>query len=496
MRPLGRTRIQRLLFLASQSPALRKPCSEAALHLITSSTKDVNAYHQALALRNTTAHHDQAALPRDQRLPADTAWIESTERSNRAESQKLDLELRNYTNNLIKESIRMAHRDLGDHMRATGNLTDALKCYMKTRDYCSTSEDVVEMCINVIEVSLELQQYGNIATYVSKAEGLLDSYNPNAATSSSAKASGSGSVQPASKGGTTSGADAIGALFRAGGSAGQTNAATVSALSAQLSAGGAGQTSAQREAEVQSKKQIANIAAKLNVAQGIAALGQGRYAAAAKCFLVGDSAAPDAYTSMASRADVALYATLCSLAMYDRKRVRTEVVERPNLGAFLEHEPQTRELLDSFYACEYKKTLELLDRHEARYLVDVHLARHYLDLRRSITDRALLQFVQPFDAVKLERIEQAIWSDEHGGARAANKVLDLIQQGRIDGKIDWIAKVVNVRKPNVRQDLFEEALKSGQERMDSARRLVFRMSLVQNGWVTSALFTVASGMCC
>lgn len=108
MRPLGRTRIQRLLFLASQSPALRKPCSEAALHLITSSTKDVNAYHQALALRNTTAHHDQAALPRDQRLPADTAWIESTERSNRAESQKLDLELRNYTNNLIKESIRVS----------------------------------------------------------------------------------------------------------------------------------------------------------------------------------------------------------------------------------------------------------------------------------------------------------------------------------------------------------------------------------------------------
>lgn len=103
----GRTRIQRLLFLASQSPALRRPCSEAALSLITSSTKDVHAYHQALAIRNTSPHHDQAALPREQRLPADTAWVESTERSNRAESQKLDLELRNYTNNLIKESIRV-----------------------------------------------------------------------------------------------------------------------------------------------------------------------------------------------------------------------------------------------------------------------------------------------------------------------------------------------------------------------------------------------------
>lgn len=185
-------------------------------------------------------------------------------------------------------------------MRATGNLSDALKCYMKTRDYCSTSEDVVEMCINVIEVSLELQQYGNIATYVSKAQGLLDSYNPNAATasSSSAKASGSGSGQAVRKGGSTSGADAIGALFRAGGSAGQTSSATVSSFSAQLAAGGAGQTSAQRDAETQSKKQIANIAAKLNVAQGIAALGQGRYTTAAKCFLIGDTAAVDAYSSV------------------------------------------------------------------------------------------------------------------------------------------------------------------------------------------------------
>lgn len=187
---------------------------------------------------------------------------------------------------------------------------------------------------------------------------------------------------------------------------------------------------------------------------------------------------------MASRADVALYAIMCSLAVFDRQKVRTEIVERPNLGSFLEHEPHARELLDSFYACDYKRTLELLDLHEARYLVDVHLAPHFQDLRRSITDRAMLQFIQPFDAVKLERIEAAIWSDDgQGGARAANKVLDLIQQGRIDGKVDWINKVVNVRKPDVRQELFEETLKSGQERIEAARRLIFRMNVVQNGCV-------------
>ena len=180
----------------------------------------------------------------------------------------------------------MAHRDLGDHLRSMGNLTEALKYYIKTRDHCSTSEHVVEMCLNVIEVSLELKEYHSISAYVSKAEGLLDSYNPLAAASSTSKAASTartaGSGAPPNKGGSTSGADAIGALFRAGGSAGANQSASLSSATAQLTSAS---TPAGREAEAQGKRQVAEIRSKLNVAQGIAYLGMSKYSMAKSVFL-------------------------------------------------------------------------------------------------------------------------------------------------------------------------------------------------------------------
>lgn len=186
----------------------------------------------------------------------------------------------------------MAHRDLGDHLRSTGNLQEALKYYIKTRDHCSTSEHVVEMCISVIEVSLDLKEYHAISAYVSKAEGLLDSFNPLAAASSKASSSRVGPGQPSSKGGSTSGADAIGALFRAGGSAGNANSATLSSATAQLS------TAANREAEVQGKRRVAEIRCKLNVAQGIAFLGMSRYKLAKSSLLEVDISTADSFSSV------------------------------------------------------------------------------------------------------------------------------------------------------------------------------------------------------
>jgi COP9 signalosome complex subunit 1 len=193
----------------------------------------------------------------------------------------------------------MAHRDLGDHLRSMGNLSEALKYYIKTRDHCSTSEHVVEMCINVIEVSLELREYHSISAYVSKAEGLLDSYNPLAAASSSNKAassSRSNTVSVPSKGGSTSGADAIGALFRAGGSAGNSGqSASLSFATSQLASAS---TAVQREDEAQGKRQLAEIRSKLSVAQGIAYLGMSKYRLAKSSFLDVDISGSESFSNV------------------------------------------------------------------------------------------------------------------------------------------------------------------------------------------------------
>ena len=49
-------------------------------------------------------------------------WVDSTERRAASKLDRLETELNGYKTNLIKESIRMGHNDLGDFYYARGDL--------------------------------------------------------------------------------------------------------------------------------------------------------------------------------------------------------------------------------------------------------------------------------------------------------------------------------------------------------------------------------------
>jgi len=53
-------------------------------------------------------------------------------------------------------------------------LQSALRCYVRARDYCTLPDHIVEMCMNVVQVSLELNNYAHVANYVAKAEATPD----------------------------------------------------------------------------------------------------------------------------------------------------------------------------------------------------------------------------------------------------------------------------------------------------------------------------------
>lgn len=105
-------------------------------------------------------------------IPAfDAVWIETKSKKAALKLEKLDNDLKNYKSNSIKESIRRGHDDLGDHYLNCGDLSNALKCYSRSRDYCTSGKHVVNMCLNVIKVSIYLQNWSHVLSYVSKAEG-------------------------------------------------------------------------------------------------------------------------------------------------------------------------------------------------------------------------------------------------------------------------------------------------------------------------------------
>lgn len=177
----GLARLYRLLFIADHCPSLRLEAIKMAIHYVMAQTYNVNMYqqlHKKLADLNTNAPQ-QSLLPdvasqsggNSLDVPAyDSVWVEQKTKKAALKLEKLDNDLKNSKSNSIKESIRRGHDDLGDHYLSCGELANALKCYSRARDYCTSGRHVINMCLNVIKVSIYLQNWSHVLSYVSKAE--------------------------------------------------------------------------------------------------------------------------------------------------------------------------------------------------------------------------------------------------------------------------------------------------------------------------------------
>ena len=162
-----RAAVPRLMFIADRSDdeALELDALRAA-HDILKQGDDTRAYAavvERIAGRLGPSHE------------LDKEWVDETDGRAAKKQEVLDAELNGYKTNMIKESIRMGHNDLGDFYHARGDLNAAFKCYVRTRDYCTTPRHVVNMCLNVIRVSVQAENFANVQNYVAKAAAVPDS---------------------------------------------------------------------------------------------------------------------------------------------------------------------------------------------------------------------------------------------------------------------------------------------------------------------------------
>lgn len=97
---LGRTVFRRLYLIASCSTALKE---EAARLAVAEAKKgsDINAYNDALSLLNSVSSS------KDAKDLGDPVWVAQQEKKNAADTKRMENELKQYKNNLIRESIRV-----------------------------------------------------------------------------------------------------------------------------------------------------------------------------------------------------------------------------------------------------------------------------------------------------------------------------------------------------------------------------------------------------
>jgi len=158
----GLTKIKRLIFAAENSKDLRKEAAQLAIKELKSGV-NTQLYKEVVEKFGNEVNEKY-----------DEAWVNSVDQEAAKTLERLEIELNSYRTNLIKESIRMGHNDLGDFYFSRGELQNAFKSYLRTRDYCTSSKHVIQMCLSVIKIGIETGNFNTINQYVQKAEQTPD----------------------------------------------------------------------------------------------------------------------------------------------------------------------------------------------------------------------------------------------------------------------------------------------------------------------------------
>ena len=158
----GNTKLQRLTFIAERCPNLQEATYRKLLLEIRKGS------NTALYMKI----HDivGSSLVRDASL--DFEWVDNTERRELMKLERLEAELMTAKATMVKESIRLSYNDIGDFHYERGNLSEAMKSFCRTRDYCATPQHHMDMWVKLINISMDLAQLGNVNFYITKADGV------------------------------------------------------------------------------------------------------------------------------------------------------------------------------------------------------------------------------------------------------------------------------------------------------------------------------------
>ncbi|KAM9967382.1 hypothetical protein ACTFIW_001466 [Dictyostelium discoideum] len=152
----GFTKIHRLIFIADNCKPLEVEAYNMALKEVQKTPN--------LELYNTIINKSHGILE------LDPLYIENLSKKNSLQLDKLEQDLNTAKSNMVKDSIRFAQNDLGEFYYKIGDHQNALKCFIRTRDYCTTSKHVLAMCFNIIKLGVDTQNYTHAPSYIAKAE--------------------------------------------------------------------------------------------------------------------------------------------------------------------------------------------------------------------------------------------------------------------------------------------------------------------------------------
>ncbi|CAF1206144.1 unnamed protein product [Adineta steineri] len=417
----GLMRIYRLLYVADHCSSLRHEALLSSLKYIQE-THFTSLYKQVF----DELKKQNIPLPND----FDSSWYEKTQRNYIQKLEKLDTDLRNFRTNAIKDSIRRGHDDLGDHYLDGGDFFNAIRCYVRSRDYCVTPRHMITMCMNVIKASFYLQNWSNVLSYVSKAEQAIES------------------LESTNKSGTTPAATTTSLA----------NPMDVSTSNAMITSD-------------------AILASRLKVYAGIAELATKRYKLAARHFLgVTFDHCSNHFQDLISPQTLIQYVCLCSLATFERSELHRLVIMSPNMKQYLELEPSIRDILLKFYETSYSSCLGLMSHLEPILALDQYLAPHLRALYYEIRHRIIITYFLPYKNASMTTMANQLNTTTDV---LEDELVNLIRSGKIKARIDSKNKILYVADTDQRWYAYQHALTITKQSEKITRALLLRSAIIK-----------------
>lgn len=433
----GIARIQRLEFIADHCQSLRIEALNSAINYIKENSYNVKDYVRLIK---------KVQEVKNEITPPDSAWIDTKTKQAGLRLERLDNDLKNSRVNSMKENIRRAQDDLGDHYLDCGELENAFNAYAKSRDYVITPRSQINQCLNMIRVSIFLKRWSAVSGHFLKAESQPTNDNPAVVTKLHCAAGLCDLNMRAYK--------------RAAKHFISTNFEHFSnnrCLTGSSVPGTSNSASTSSGPSQPCNSFVGSFIPSLNERDLTNTPGQ---------------------WEILSPINIAVYGSLCALATYSRQELATHLINSASFKQFAELDPQLREAVARFYESKYAECLSILQEVKNVLLLDMYLAPHVERLYRAIRNKALIQYFEPYSTASMHKMAAAFNTSV---TDLEKEMITLIYDGVIKARIDSHSKILYAKNKDPRTLTFERAIKMGKLWQRQTQALISRTAILNAG---------------
>uniref|UniRef100_A0A7S0JUB5 PCI domain-containing protein n=1 Tax=Cafeteria roenbergensis TaxID=33653 RepID=A0A7S0JUB5_CAFRO len=215
----------------------------------------------------------------------------------------------------------------------------------------------------------------------------------------------------------------------------------------------------------------------LHAVMGAARLQRGNFAGAAQSFLAAGPALDSSVSDSIHRDDVAVAATLCSLAAMDRSRCIRMTQESIDFRRTVAAVPDAEALAADYARGQFGAVIRGLDAIEPSLTHDALIGPQWSALKHSIISRVVSDAVAPYARASIAAMSKRLSLPE---AQLSDVVVSLIARGLLPARLDAAGGVIVARYSEQRPAVFAEATALAERMARETKQTLLRASMEQH----------------